>query len=200
MGEIVRIDSHWEQTVEPSILEQYRGSEKWKGVLKSVIDKIQEVENDASELSTILRFDDGDHPSGYKLDWMGSLVNVARIAGESDDEYFIRIKTTIGADSAGTPDYVINLAGELSRSNYKVDPKTGTKIYDSVEYMEEVAATFFIYTPTGRQLLLRQVKSMSPAGVLGLPGAAIQFEDGSLMGDYDKKVFLAVANEDGVED
>lgn len=202
MGEIVKIDSHWEQTVEPSILEQYRGSERWKGVLKSVIEKIQEVEDDSFEMSTILRFDDEDHPSGYKLDWIGGLVNVSRIAGEGDDEYFIRIKTTIGADNAGTPDYVINLAGEISRSKYSVDPETGLKVYDSVEYLEEAPATFFIYTPSGSQLLLRQVRSMSPAGVLGLPAAALCFvDDGSAIGSVEDEdeFFVAVADDDSVE-
>lgn len=170
MADIEKIDSHWERTVEPSILEQYRGSERWKGVLKSVIDRIQDVENDAFDLSTILRFDGEDRPEGFRLDWIGSLVNVSRKVGEEDSDYFVRIKTTIGSDNIGTPDGIIGLAGDLSQSDVR-----------DVHYFEESPATFFVYTPKGRQLSRRQVKSASPSGVLGAPAAAIVFADGKRM-------------------
>ncbi|MCQ2182956.1 MAG: hypothetical protein MJY89_06085 [Bacteroidales bacterium] len=196
MAEITKIDSHWNQTVEPSILDQYRDSDRWKGVLESVIKQIQTVEDDAFELSTILRFDDeAERPKGYKLDWFGSLVNVERIVGESDDEYFVRIKTTIVSDNAGTPDCIINLAGELSNSEYVVDGQTGIKVYKSIVFFEETAAVFFIYTPKGSQLLRRQVKNMSPAGVLGVPAAAMTDGEGNLIRDYDGNIMVAVAQD-----
>ena len=43
------------------------------------------------------------------------------------------------------------------------------------------------------------MKKLAPAGVLGLPGAAIQFCDGSLMGDQDGKLMMMVADDANVE-
>ena len=48
------------------------------------------------------------------------------------------------------------------------------------------------------QLYARQVKKLAPAGVLGLVGAAIQFADGSLMGDAENRLMMMVADDSTV--
>lgn len=188
--------SHWDETVVVSILEQYRDSEKWQGVLKGVIDRMQVGEDAANELVTMLDFVTA-MPTGYHLDWLAGLKNVKRLPGESDASLYTRFVDSLGRRNAGTPDAIIRGAAVLSG-----DPKP--------QYMDEADATFIIYTGPrpdgnggweegGHQLLRRQVKKLAPAGVLGLPGAAIQFCDGSLMGDQDGKLMMMVADDANVE-
>lgn len=188
--------SHWDETVVVSILEQYRDSEKWQGVLKGVIDRMQVGEDAANELVTMLDFVTA-MPTGYHLDWLAGLKNVKRLPGESDASLYTRFVDSLGRRNAGTPDAIIRGAAVLSG-----DPKP--------QYMDEADATFIVYTgprPDGNggweegrhQLLRRQVKKLAPAGVLGLPGAAIQFCDGSLMGDQDGKLMMMVADDANVE-
>lgn len=188
--------SHWDETVVVSILDQYRDSEKWQGVLKGVIDRMQVGEDAANELVTMLDFVT-TMPTGYHLDWLAGLKNVKRLPGESDASLYARFVDSLGKRNAGTPDAIIRGAAILSG-----DPKP--------QYMDEAPATFFVYTGPrpdgnggweegGHQLLRRQVKKLAPAGVLGLPGAAIRFADGSLMGDQDGKLMLMVADDANVE-
>ena len=189
-NELRQVEDHWQETVVPSILEQYKDSAKWQSLLKSVIDQMQIGENAAIELSQMLDLS-GDAPTGYKLDWLAGLVNVKRMAGESDADFFDRFMSSLGNSKAGTPDEVIRTTRLLSGDTRP-------------RYMDEAPATFMIYTGPrpdgdggwehgGRQLMRQQVKKMAPAGVLGLPGAALRLADGSLLGTTDKKLILAVA-------
>lgn len=177
------IESHWNSTVVPSILEQYKDSEKWQAMLKAVIDQMQIAEDAAAEFMTILDFK-SEVPTGDRLDFVAGLVNVTRMAGETDEMFFMRFVTSLGYRRAGTPDFVINSAKFLSQ-----DP--------APQYMDEAPATFFVYDgpvykrhepegeepydelvkPSGRQLSSSQVRKLAPAGVLGLPGAALNVAD-----------------------
>lgn len=187
--------SHWDETVVVSILEQYRDSEKWQGVLKGVIDRMQVGEDAANELVTMLDFVTA-MPTGYHLDWLAGLKNVKRLPGESDASLYTRFVDSLGRRNAGTPDAIIRGAAVLSG-----DPKP--------QYMDEADATFMIYTGPrpdgnggweqgGHQLYRREVQKLAPTGVLGLSGAAIQFADGSLMGDANGKLILAVSDDSTV--
>ena len=193
MADLKHIENHFETTVEPRILEQYRDSVKWKSCLKAVIDQLQIVEDSAVELSRILDFKT-TRPTGERLDWLASLVNLSRIPGENDAEFFTRFVNTLGNNTAGTPDNVISTAAMISGAQ-------------KPQYMDEVDATFFVYTGDypdsngvwhegGHQLSRAMVKKMSPAGVMGVPGAAIQFADGSYLTDADGRLILAVAEDD----
>lgn len=212
------IENHWNSTVVPSILEQYKDSEKWQSMLKAVIDQMQIAEDAAIELTTVLDFK-SEIPTGGRLDFIAGLVNVKRMAGESDSSFYTRFVVSLGYRRSGTPDFIINSARLISGA---IAP----------QYMDEVAATFFVYTgpvPStqtrqpiltengdeilteggdaieteavewdhgGSQLSRAQVRKLSPAGVLGLPGAAIRFADGSFLGDTNGKIILAVADDD----
>lgn len=202
--ELQHVESHWNSTVIPSILEQYKDSEKWQSFLKAVIDELQIGEDAANELSTMLDFR-SETPTGYKLDWMAGLVNVTRMSGESDTSLFTRFVLSLGNRNSGTPDFVIMSAAILSGDS---EPK----------YMDEAPATFLVYdgpayrtvngvkqwTQGGHQLTRMQVRKTAPAGVLGLPCAAIQLADGTLLGTYaeneeDRKIFLVAADDSNVE-
>lgn len=125
------IENHWNSTVIPSILEQYKDSEKWQSMLKAVIDQMQIAEDAAAEFMTILDFK-SEVPTGDRLDFIAGLVNVTRFAGESDELFYTRFLTSLSVRNAGTPDNVIYNAALLSG-----DPQP--------LYMDEAPATFFVY-------------------------------------------------------
>ena len=195
------IEDHFETTVKPRILEQYKESGRWQACLEAVVRKLQKVEDTAFSISKAIDFK-SETPTGEKLDWLAGLINVKRLSGESDQSFFLRFVSMCGANTAGTPDNVIYNAAILSG-----DP--------SPQYMDEAPATFFVYTGPrkdasqtespytasggGHQLTRAQVRKLAPAGVLGIPGAAIQFADGSLMGDAEGRPFLSVADDSTVE-
>lgn len=189
------IEDHFETTVKPRILEQYKESGRWQACLEAVVRKLQTVEDSAKFISKLLDFKD-ERPTGAKLDWVAGLINVKRFSGESDESFFLRFESMCGANTAGTPDNVIDNSAILSG-----DPQP--------QYMDEAPATFFVYdgpcyrnvngvrtwTEGGMQLTRKQVKNLAPAGVLGLPGAAIQLANGSLLGTSDGKILLLAAKD-----
>ena len=213
--ELKHIESHWNSTVIPSILEQYKDSEKWQECLNAVIDQMQIAEDAAIELTTVLDFK-SEVPTGGRLDFIAGLVNVTRMAGESDSSLYTRFVVSLGYRRSGTPDFVINSAKLLSGA---IAP----------QYMDEAPATFFVYTGPFRQILPgqpiltengdeilteggevietesvagewvdggiqlshAQVRKLAPAGVLGLPGAALDVSD-----PEDESELLALDPED----
>ena len=216
------IESHWNSTVVPSILEQYKDSGKWQAMLKAVIDQMQIAEDAAAEFMTILDFK-SEVPTGDRLDFIAGLVNVTRFAGESDELFYTRFLTSLSVRNAGTPDNVIYNAAILSG-----DPHP--------QYMDEAAATFFVYdgprpvwtsgepilTENGQEILTEggdtietepvqtwehgghqlshsQVRKLAPAGVLGLPGAALQDAEGNYIVDAEGKLILLVADDSNIE-
>lgn len=202
--ELQHVESHWNSTVIPSILEQYKDSEKWQSFLKAVIDELQIGEDAANELSTMLDFR-SETPTGFKLDWMAGLVNVTRMSGESDTSLFTRFVLSLGNRNSGTPDFVIMSAAILSGDS---EP----------QYMDEAPATFLVYdgpayrtvngvkqwTQGGHQLTRMQVRKTAPAGVLGLPCCAIGLDDGTVLGTYeeneeDRQIILVAADDSTVE-
>lgn len=208
MGVPVRITDHWLETVSDYILEQFRGASNWQAILKSVIDEYTDLEDEIWKLAYILDFKcrvKEERPSGVLLDFVAGLVNVTRHVGEDDNAFYDRFILELGRNNAGTPDGVIYPAALMSGDS---EP----------QYMDEADATFFVYdgpcyrwvdgawtwTEGGNQLTRAQVKKLAPAGVLGLPGAAIDTGDGILLGTYaeneeDRKILLVVANDSNVE-
>lgn len=177
---------------------------RFQGLLKAAIDElIQPLDDACVELQDLL---DVDTATGARIDLIGKLANLERCADESDGHFRERVLAALWSDSAGTPDYTIQMAASMSG-----DPKP--------QYMDEATATFFVYdgpvyerhdpeTEGGepydelvkpaapRQLLRREAKKLAPCGVLGLPGAAIKLSDGRLLCTSDhKKLILAVAND-----
>ena len=177
------IEDHFETTVKPRILEQYKESGRWQACLEAVVRKLQKVEDAAFSISKAIDFKT-ETPTGAKLEWVAGLINVKRFSGESDEAFFLRFESMCGANTAGTPDNVIYNAAILSG-----DPHP--------QYMDEAPATFFVYDgpvyerhepegeepydelvkPAGRQLSRAQVRKLAPGSVLGLPGAALNVAD-----------------------
>ncbi|MCF0223820.1 MAG: hypothetical protein HUK20_06090 [Fibrobacter sp.] len=197
MAKLLEKLDFWKDVVCPSILEQYRGvsldsqkvlewgcNNRWQACLKSIIDKIKELDDAACDLPTFIDF--SDMPTGKHLDWVAGLVNRKRNTGESDEDFFSRFIMGLGRGRAGSIPFLVDATKKLSNDNNPF-------------YMEELPAVFFVYTPGGHQLKRQNVKDLSPCAVCGLPGAAIQFSDGSFMGDYNKDVILAVADDKNIQ-
>ena len=173
-----------------------------QGLLKAVVDKLVQPLDDACvELQELL---DIDTATGARLDFIGKLSNLKREAGESDAMYKERVVGAFFSDNEGTPDFAVMMAAILSGDQ-------------SPQFMDEAPATFIIYDgpvyehrgenddvlikePGVKQLKHAQVRKLTPAGVLGLPGAAIRMSDGRLLCTSDhKKLILAVANDKNSE-
>lgn len=183
------IEDHFETTVKPRILEQYKESGRWQACLEAVVRKLQAVEDSAFIISKAIDFKT-ETPTGAKLYWVAGLINVKRFSGESDEAFFLRFESMCGANTAGTPDNVIYNAAILSG-----DPHP--------QYMDEAPATFFVYDGPrpdgeggwkqgGHQLSRAQVRKLAPAGVLGLPGAALNVAED----DDEDLLLLAIDPED----
>lgn len=190
------IEDHFETTVKPRILEQYKESGRWQACLEAVVSKLQAVEDSAFSISKAIDFKT-ETPTGEKLDWVAGLINIKRFSGESDEAFFLRFESLCGANTAGTPDNVIYNAAILSG-----DPHP--------QYMDEAPATFFVYDGPrpvgegeweqgGHQLSRSQVRKLAPAGVLGLPGAALQDAEGNYIVDAEGKLILLVADDSNIE-
>ena len=196
------IEDHFETTVKPRILEQYKESERWQACLEAVVRKLQAVEDTAFSISKAIDFK-SETPTGDKLDWVAGLINVKRLSGESDESFFQRFESMCGANTSGTPDNVIYNAAILSG-----DPHP--------QYMDEAPATFIVYDgavyehrgenddvlikePGVKQLTHAQVRKLAPAGVLGLPGAALQDAEGNYIVDADGKLILLVSDDENIE-
>lgn len=158
MDGINYIEDHFETTVKPRILEQYKESGRWQACLEAVVRKLQTVEDTAFSISKAIDFKT-ETPTGSKLDWVAGLINVKRYSGESDEAFFMRFESMCGANTAGTPNNVIYNAAMLSG-----DPRP--------EYFDEADCTFIVYTGArpvedGEQapehtLLLNWVRNIAP--------------------------------------
>lgn len=208
------IEDHFETTVKPRILEQYKESGRWQACLEAVVSKLQAVEDSAFSISKAIDFKT-ETPTGEKLDWVAGLINVKRFSGESDESFFLRFVSMCGANTAGTPDNVIYNSAILSG-----DPHP--------QYMDEAPAKFFVYTGPkpnhepvpedevfdfehgdtscdegADQLYAMQVRKLSPCGVLGLVGAAINVggDEGNeeLLADEQGRIILMEADDSTVE-
>lgn len=166
-----------------------------QGVLKAVIDELLQPVDDASV--DIGRLADVGHAEGEWLDILGKLAGMKRYYQESDRDFRVRVESALASDNAGTPDNVIYNAAILSG-----DPHP--------QYMDEAPATFFVYDGPrpvgeveweqgGHQLSRSQVRKLAPAGVLGLPGAALLDAEGNYIVDADGKLILLVADDYNIE-
>ena len=181
-------------TVKELLLEQYRLDNtanvsgtlpddtvnRFQGLLKTLVDGLlQPIDDSALDLQGMA---DIVRVNGWLLDALGKIAGLVREPGESDASFRERIVEVLGRNDAGTPDRILKIAKTLSGDALP-------------QLLEEVAATFLVYTPNGRQILQAKVRKLAPAGVLGIAGAAIGHGDGSLLADADGKLFLMAAED-----
>lgn len=89
------------------LIEQYKGKTTVEGVVDSLVEEIQVLEDLFGQLNTDRALETA---SGVQLDGIGDIVGIEREAGQSDADYRISIKTKIIENiSQGEPERVINV-------------------------------------------------------------------------------------------
>ena len=90
----------YREFTQPTILEQYKCSEKLRGLINAVLDQCDSLEVAFLEILQALNLDDAVGPS---LDAIGVLAGVDRIPGEPDEEYRHRIKVYLNLTDIPAP-------------------------------------------------------------------------------------------------
>lgn len=179
---VENIENLWDSLKE-LVITQYSASSNLRTLCSKIVNSFQSIEDCCPRISDFCSIDLAE---GFWLDLIGRLKNIERYAGEKDLSYKNRIKYEISLDYAGTPRFVIQRAVDISG-----DPKP--------TYLEEFhqnqSCVVFIYTPNGKQINSNFVKNICPAGVLGVPAAAMTDGDGNFIRDYNGNVMMAVAND-----
>lgn len=172
--------NHWDETVSGSVLEQYRESPKWQAILKAVIDRLNDVDDAAVEFQELLDFT--SDATGKRLDWLSGLVGIIRRSGESDSSLLQRFKFRIENSRTGTPDFIID----------SLEINSGV---ENPVYFDESPATYFIYSKNGKVPTITELRRLSPAGVLGLPGVPLKLANGkSLVTSDTGSIILVVSS------
>lgn len=174
-----RIENLWD-SVRGLLLTQYEESENLKAFIRVFVEALQGIEDSSDRLRN---FADLDIADGRWLDLIGGIKNVNREPGESDDAFKGRLSIELGGTRAGTSAGVVDTAARLSG-----DP--------SPAYLDEAPGVFFVYTPNGKQIKRDNVQKLAPAGVIGLPGAAICTAKRKVLTDALGRIILAVGNDD----
>ena len=91
----------YREFTKPAILEQYKRSEKLRGLINAVLDQLDDAEDALFELLQSL---DPDTAIGPALDYIGAIVGVDRIVGESDASYRVRIFMWRNLDGIPAPE------------------------------------------------------------------------------------------------
>lgn len=78
----------YREFVAPTTLEQYKRSPKLRGLINSVLNQLDDAEDALFELLQML---DPETAIGPALDYIGEIIGVTRIVGESDAAYRVRI-------------------------------------------------------------------------------------------------------------
>lgn len=200
---IVR-SSLWD-SVKELVLEQYKGSSRLKAFIQSVVEECAQPIEDSAY--SIQQFFDVTQATGEWLDLLGKLVNLERNAGETDGSFRERIVIEASTDTAGTPDNVIYNSAILSGDSEPVffDEAPATFfVYDGPEYEHRGEGDDVLVKEAGlKQLRRSQISKLSPAGVLGLPAAALNVEDLLLVVDegdeWENDLLLFVADDSMIE-
>lgn len=198
-----------------------RADNRLQGVLKAVIDELLQPVDDAAV--DIGRLADVSQAEGEWLDVLGKLAGLQRYYQESDRDFRVRVEAALASDNAGTPDNVIYNAAILSgdpHPQYMDEAPATFLVYDGPrpvgrrgepilteggqEILTEGGDTIETepvpaWEQGGHQLSRSQVRKLAPAGVLGLPGAALLDAEDNYIVDADGKLILLVADDSNIE-
>lgn len=137
------------------LLYQYKNKSKISGVLSAIVDQLQKLED---TLPDVVSKRGIDTATGINLDGAGQIAGIARVSGQSDDDYRTAIKNKIVQNlNTGTPEEVINAAKFFL-------------VTDLVWYLEVYPAEVDIFTmvkldPASRESIRALLESFLPAGV-----------------------------------
>lgn len=87
------------------LLEQYKDSTKLKNLIAAIVAPLQDLEETFGDLESGRSIDTA---TGTLLDRLGNIVGIARVVGQTDDEYRVAIRTKVVENvSNGEPERLI---------------------------------------------------------------------------------------------
>ena len=167
-----KVTSHW-GAVKEDIKRQYWNAAKWQACLKAVIDKYDMIENEAWDLAGATDFMGllSDVPTGLRLDFVGGLVGLERLASESDDDYYAQILEYLAIKRSGTIEGILNSAKAITgdESPVLVEENFGFPF----------SASGVLLTLSERQLTRSEANRIKPAGSRLFVGGLIKSVSGT---------------------
>lgn len=181
-----KVTSHWE-AVKEDIISQYWDAAKWQACLKAVIDKYDMIENEAWDLAGATDFMGllSDVPTGLRLDFVGGLVGLERLASESDDDYYAQILEYLAIKRSGTIEGILNSAKAITgdESPVLVEENFGFPF----------SASGVVVTLSERQLTRSDAKRIKPAGSRLFIGGFIKLVSSKqVIATHDGKIITCV--------
>lgn len=89
------------------LLEQYKGKPKLSGMIESLASQVQDMED---TLFSLIAGRAISSAIGTQLDLIGTIVNLARSSGQSDEDYRTLLYVKVGQNtSQGTPEKIISV-------------------------------------------------------------------------------------------
>lgn len=149
---MIQIPAEWD-VIEPLIIEQYKESPQYLGILKLIADEADRTETARWELSNLL---DIDAMVGAQLDLLGKIAHAPRLQDGvllDDVAYRIVLKAAFRARTSGTPEEIIAAARSATNSS-------------QVIYLPEYPAAYWLFTDGPIEPTQAFLESISPAGVL----------------------------------
>lgn len=99
------ITTHVQDAID-RLIQQYKNSPRIQGILKALVEQIQELETVQTQLNEERAIDTA---IGVQLDNLGKIIGLTRIGGEPDEAYRIRLQARIGLNvSQGEPERLIS--------------------------------------------------------------------------------------------
>lgn len=154
MANVTIISDHIARA-EARLLEQYKQSERIRGIISDITIQVQQIEDmlfDVLDGRTI------DTAIGQQLDNLGKILGLNRVPGQSDEEYRTLLKAQIIVNvSNGEPSQVINFFKILTNA---MQIYLGDLAFGEVSVMSEL-----VLTQDDVDLYFKQIKRVLGAGI-----------------------------------
>lgn len=167
-----KVTSHWD-AVKEDIISQYWNAAKWQACLKAVIDKYDMIESEAWDLAGVTDFRGllSDIPTGLRLDFVGGIVGLERISGETDADYYARILEYVDIKRSATIEGILTTAKSITGD--------AAPILTEENFGFPFSASSVLLTLSERQLTRSEANRIKPAGSRLFIGGLIKSVSGT---------------------
>ena len=181
-----KVTSHWD-AVKEDIISQYWNAAKWQAWLKAVIDKYDMIESEALDLAGVTDFRGllSDIPTGLRLDFVGGIVGLERISGETDAAYYARILEYVDIKRSATIEGILTTAKSITGD--------AAPILTEENFGFPFSASSVLLTLSERQLTRSDAKRIKPAGSRLFIGGFIKLVSSKqVIATHDGKIITCV--------
>lgn len=167
-----KVTSHWD-AVKEDIISQYWNAAKWQACLKAVIDKYDMIESEAWDLAGVTDFRGllSDIPTGLRLDFVGGIVGLERISGETDADYYARILEYVDIKRSATIEGILTTAKSITGDTAPILTEENPGF--------PFSASSVLLTLSERQLTRSEANRIKPAGSRLFVGGLIKSVSGT---------------------